>query len=477
MKKRRCIWQVSIAAILVSIYFFVSYSIDKGYKDWQRKIDAGNDCIVDTRINDYVTKTKRKASIKNVSVTVYRNGESGFLLEGNENKDKLFMIGSMTKAFTGLGIMYLENKGSLSLDDDITKYIPDFKVYFDGEEAHITIDDLLKMKSGFTNSEKLYPSADKSMTLKDWVYSLNYTELRAKPGTEYNYANANYNLLGYIIEVVSKTSYEEFMQDNILKPLNLTNTFCGQTYGNRAVCEGTRLGYGLNFPYHVEVKMGAIPAGYFYSNSIDMSRWLEIWLGKADIPIEYQRLVDKTYKRLEQLELGGYFAGWEVFENGIIGHSGGTENYSSRIIFSRENETGVCVLTNMNAAASTDNLCNQIYNYFVHNNYDRYVMDVWKIFDIIFTSISLAVMIHLAIIFAFKSKMKRIFYILSSGMCLITLILFIMILPLVFQSNLFEIIFIWAPWSMLGGLILLGIDLVVNIWLSYYNKVVTPCPK
>ena len=63
-----------------------------------------------------------------------------------------------------------------------------------------------------------------------------------------------------------------------------------------------------------------------------MARWINIWLGTADIPAEYKELINSVKNRLGQT--GDYYSGWELFENDVIGHSGGTPNYSSRIVFS-----------------------------------------------------------------------------------------------------------------------------------------------
>ena len=90
-----------------------------------------------------------------------------------------------------------------------------------------------------------------------------------------------------------------------------------------------------------------------------MAKWIEILIGTADIPEEYKELISTVKTRLSGV--GDYYSGWELFENGVIGHSGGTPNFSSRIVFSDEEKIGVCVLTNLNVAASTDGLCNGIY--------------------------------------------------------------------------------------------------------------------
>lgn len=77
---------------------------------------------------------------------------------------------------------------------------------------------MLSQTSGFTNSERNYPSAKEKMTLSEWVEQISGSELQARPGEQYSYLNVNYNLLGAIIEQVSGISFKEYMKQEILTP-------------------------------------------------------------------------------------------------------------------------------------------------------------------------------------------------------------------------------------------------------------------
>ncbi|HHT05826.1 MAG TPA: beta-lactamase family protein [Hydrogenispora sp.] len=148
-------------------------------------------------IQEYIEEFQKKSGVKKVSVVVYEKGKIDYY--GNTDTKSLYQIGSLTKSFTGLGILKLVKDGGISLTDDISELLDGFQAYFQGKRAQITVEDLLRHRSGFTNSERDYPSANPEMSLMEWVDSLSGKDLKFEPGIGYSYANTNYNLLGAII--------------------------------------------------------------------------------------------------------------------------------------------------------------------------------------------------------------------------------------------------------------------------------------
>lgn len=426
----------------------------------------------DEGISSLIAQFGSSTKCRNVSAVVFDNGEISYY----GDKEGLYQIGSMTKAFTGLAVHKLIVEGKLSEDDVVSKFIPGFEAYYDTELVDITIQNLLDQKSGYTNSESDYPSATAEMTLDEWAKSISGKELKSLPGTEYAYSNTNYNLLGLIIEKVSGMSYRDYLESEILTPLGLTDTYVGvpeagtlevnasevSKYGESVkeagmrIIEGTRLGYRHAFNYHIPVREASIPAGYFYSNATDMARWITIWTGNADVPADFAEPI-KNVKDLLQT-VGDYHSGWELFENDVIGHSGGTPNYSSRIVFSADGSAGVCVLTNLNVAASTDSLCNGIYDIIVRNEKGIITGDIWTVFDIIFTVVTIVCIVLLLISVIIKKKTALI---ITDGTLILLLTLILILFPIIFGAGMKEIAGTWAPLSLTGGLILMVVDIAV----------------
>ncbi len=375
------------------------------------------------------------------------------------DQEGLYQIGSMTKAFTGLAVVKLISEGRLSYDDNVSDLLPGFEAYYHNAPAEITVEHLLSQTSGYTNLENIYPSAGKDMTLSDWVADISRLELCSKPGERYAYSNVNYNLLGAIIEEVTGDTYADYMYDEILHPLGLNDTYVGKPQAEEKIVPGSRPGYRHAFEYEIPVFEGRIPAGYFYSNVRDMARWLQIWMGCADIPEEYRELITLTKNALN--EEGDYFSGWELFPDEVYGHSGGTPNYSSRIVFSEKEMTGVCVLTNMNVAASTDSLCNSVFALSAGGDTGRIAVDVWTVFDLVFTALSIFGILMLSVIIFFKRKG----IVIATGTVSLILLLSVCItMPLIFGAGLREIAFTWAPLSFAGGLMILAVNVPVSLF-------------
>ena len=413
----------------------------------------------DILISDYVEEFSLKTKCSAVSVAIVQDGGSELI----GDTDGLYQIGSLTKAFTGLGIQKLIGGGIINEDDKVSKWLPGFTAYYGSDPFDITIEQLLTHTSGYTNKEVDYPSAQDDMTLMEWADSINGRRLSFEPGTRYAYSNVNYNLLGAVIESASGISYKEYMETEVLLPLGLKNTYVEVLSENVSIIPGSRLGYLNSFAYEIPVVPGKIPAGYFYSNAKDMARWLQIWMGIADIPDEYKDLVNRVKENLG--DSADYYSGWELFESGTIGHSGGTPNYSSRIVFSDKRQIGVCVLTNMNVAASTDSLCDGIYTLCDGGNSGNIQMDVWTVFDMIFTFVTVVGI--LLIVFSICIK-KRSALIVTELVLIILLIAICVMIPMIFGAELGTIIITWAPYSFIGGLLMLCaaiISIAIKLWI------------
>jgi CubicO group peptidase (beta-lactamase class C family) len=130
-------------------------------------------------------------------------------------------IGSITKQFTAAGILLLQQEKKLSIDDRLSKYVPE---YVQGDE--ITLRQMLNMVSGISdNDPAIYGDhLTQPITRREMFANLNKLPLIWKPGTHMVYTNTNYNLLGLVIERVSGQSYLAFLREHIFSPLGMSST-------------------------------------------------------------------------------------------------------------------------------------------------------------------------------------------------------------------------------------------------------------
>ncbi len=416
-----------------------------------------------------------KAKIPNASISVIYGMDTEFrsYCTGNSSmvadENTLYQIGSISKSYTALGILLLEDEEQLSLNDSVSKYLPWFTVMYKGKTVppeDFTIAHLLYQISGFTNSDEQYPSAVAGMSVEESVRKINGCELEFYPSQQYAYANTNYRILGLIIETVSGKSYDEFMTDRILHPLGLNNTFTAPEKALKTgkVIKGSRLAFFRNLPYECPVAVGNVPAGYIYSSAGDMNRWLKIHMGEAEISEQFKRIVEKSHQPIPESVVDDnthYAAGWFIDdETGTIYHSGGTPNYSANAIIRPASGSAVCVLTNMNASSNTIRIADNILDILEGKTPAPYKSDVWIIFDSVFSIVTIIAIVGIVLLILFTIKKRRcaqnrtVWFIITAVLSLFVILLLI-IIPIAFNDS-WSNLRMWAPPSLFVGTLLLA---------------------
>lgn len=248
-----------------------------------------------------------------------------------------FRLGSVTKQFTAMAIMQLQEKGLLSVNDPLTKFIPD---YPNGDK--ITIHHLLTHTSGIPNITDL-PDLQKIKTIRSNVEKtielFKKRPLEFTPGERYKYSNSGYVLLGYIVEKVSGKSYEDYLKENIFAPLNMRNS--GYDH-HSTIIKDRAAGYspGENGLLNAEYIDMSIPhgGGALYSTVEDMHRW--------DRALYTEKLVKKiSLNKMFTPFKNNYGYGWRIakeFNRKCIRHAGGIEGFKTQI--SRYIEDNACII-------------------------------------------------------------------------------------------------------------------------------------
>lgn len=184
--------------------------------------------------------------------------------------ETLFRIGSLNKMFTLTLIKQLEQENKLKLDDPLSRYLD----IYPGETGDkITIKMLIEMKAGlgdYLNNPEFNQNRARFKTVNDFLEIIKNEPLLFEPGTQQEYSNSGYVVLGGIIEKVTGKSYTENLKERLLLPLDLGNThylILGETVPNMAA--GTRItfsGEKVNSPFMEQPS----PAGGMFSNARDL---------------------------------------------------------------------------------------------------------------------------------------------------------------------------------------------------------------
>lgn len=160
-------------------------------------------------------------------VVIYEKyqGTANFSKNRPIDKETTFQLASTSKPFTAMGILYLQQKGKLSINDPIQKYFPNL------DYPGVTIKTLLNHRSGLPNylyfCNDYWKDPAKLMTNQDVIDIMMKYHPHAyfRADTRYSYCNTNYALLGSVIEEVSGTSLEKFLKNTFFKPLGMKHTY------------------------------------------------------------------------------------------------------------------------------------------------------------------------------------------------------------------------------------------------------------
>jgi CubicO group peptidase (beta-lactamase class C family) len=262
--------------------------------------------------------------------------------------NSIFRLGSITKQFTAAAIMMLAEQGKLSVDDNIHKYVPDFPT----ENQVVTIANLLSHTSGIANYtevehvwKNLIPT---ETTLDEMLIEFAKHPMPLKTGEAMRYSNTGYVLLGKIIEVASKKSYADFIEQDIFAKLGMKNSHFGgtQLIANRASgYSRTEQGVVNADPINM---MWPHAAGSLLSTVDDLNIWFTaLRNGTLISKASYKQMVTPFVLNDKSTSDYGYGLGmFKVNKYEAIGHGGGIHGFVTNAFYLPEKDLFVAVLNN-----------------------------------------------------------------------------------------------------------------------------------
>jgi CubicO group peptidase (beta-lactamase class C family) len=270
-----------------------------------------------------------------------------------------FLIGSNGKSFTALAIMQLVEDGKVELDAPVQRYIPWFRVADPEASERITVRHLLNQTSGLpTASGQAYLLKEDSSkdALENEVRSMSDVELTHPPGETYQYCNLNYTTLWLIVQIVSGEPYERYVEEHILVPLRMEDSFMSPPAAERhGLATGHQYWFGQPFSGGgLAYNRAATPAGLMASSAEDMSHYLIAQLNGG----RYEGAEIVSEDGIAELHRGAadigeanvsYAMGWvDSKTDGVhtVWHEGSTGNVNANMILLPESKWGIVLLTN-----------------------------------------------------------------------------------------------------------------------------------
>lgn len=264
------------------------------------------------------------------------------------NLDTKFRIGSITKQFTAMAILILQEQGKLNLQTPISTYIDECPIAW----HDITIHNLLTHTSGITDftREADYKTAMRlPFTVTEIIDRFKNKPLIFKPGYIFDYSNSNYVILGYIIEKVSGMSYESFLQKYIFSPLKMENTgydHSEKILAHRASGYTSKKDIVINAPF-IDMSI-PFSTGGLYSTVGDLLVW--------NNALYTDKLISKKALELMFTPVKmGYGYGWTIdtFNNHkCIRHGGWIFGFNNSIMRFPDEKIAVIVLSNIDTISA-----------------------------------------------------------------------------------------------------------------------------
>lgn len=263
----------------------------------------------------------------------------------------LFQIGSISKSFTSIVLLQLQEQGLINLDSPISQYLPWFKIQTDF--APILIKNLMNHTAGIIMGSDSTPSAYTE------VWDLRHTKATAPPGELFHYSNSGYKILGLVLQAVLRKNLAQILKERVFSPLGMNET---EPVISNAIRSRLAVGYEAFYddkplPFNGEL----VPATWFESDtadgsisstSEDMCRYLRVLLNRGQSllhPDSFNKLIQPLIPTGDSLHGEMYGLGLNIRQidgHQVIGHSGGMVGYTTDLLADLDAGLGVVVLTN-----------------------------------------------------------------------------------------------------------------------------------
>lgn len=267
-----------------------------------------------------------------------------------------YRIASLTKSFTALAILQLEDQGKLSTKDPISKYIPSFK-----EGNKITIHSLLTHSSGVANHFEM-TDPKKPITLADFIRLMGTQKLSFTPGSKYQYSNTGYMILAYIIEKVSGESYQGYFRDHIFKIAGMNHTYLSKMDAKKLA-----VGYrNMKRDDMTEDESQLAGAGDMISTVGDLLKYDNAIHNHKLLPPREEKKLEQGYIDSARWGVFRYGYGWNTANNMIsfglpmIEHNGNLPGFKAEMVDFINQRVTVIVLSNNNGSWNSGALTREL---------------------------------------------------------------------------------------------------------------------
>lgn len=351
-------------------------------------------------LDKYMDREMQRWNVPGMAVAVIKDGKvvvmkgygikDAFAKDSQDNRVNeytLFQIASNSKAFTGTSIAILDYQKRLSLEDKVTKWMPDFKLYSPEATNLATIRDMLSHRIGFKTFQSDFLNWGCKLSRKELITNMRNVKPEHDFRTTYGYCNAGFLTAGEIIPLVTDTSWDDYLKHHFFVPLKMdrTSTTWNSFTSDKNACKPHTVFEGK----YVALKPTNIdnfgPAASINSCINDLAHWLQMQLdsgryeGKNVVP--FQALAETRKSNMIVRDFNGpgsnfqtYGLGWFMYDfqgHRVIRHDGGADGFVTTTCFVPSKNLGIVVLSNTDANSLYAALRNQILDAYFEQEYSN----------------------------------------------------------------------------------------------------------
>jgi CubicO group peptidase (beta-lactamase class C family) len=360
--------------------------------------------ISEQEVDNVVNRTLTAFNVPGIAVAIVKDGKvvlaKGYGVKSiltNEKVDAntLYGIASNSKAFTTAALAILVDEGKLKWDDKVIAYLPNFKMYNEYVTNEFTIRDLLTHRSGLglgAGDLMFWPDGSDFTTL-DVIQNLQHLKPASGFRTKFDYDNLLYMVAGEIVHKVSGKSWCDFVENRIMKPLEMKNSaasFVRLKDTSNVIVPHVPIDGKLKVISRYKNQI-LDAAGGIYSSVNDMSKWMIMQLNNGKYGTENKQLfsekehtemwtpqtiIPATTRPPYNVHFSSYGLGW--FLNDVKGykqvsHTGGLEGIVTQVTLFPELNLGIIVLTNQQSGEAFSAITNTIKDSYLGIKSDDYV--------------------------------------------------------------------------------------------------------
>ena len=320
-------------------------------------------------IDAYIEKEMRDVHIPGLALGIVHNDEVVHLRGFGEadqagravTSQTPFILASASKSFTALAIMQLVESGRVDLNAPVRQYLPDFRVADEVASGQITVRHLLHHTSGLPEKTAFAPMLSNDIrdgALSGRMRALEDVQLSHGVGAVFEYTDANYDVLGLVVQTVSGQSYESYIAEHVFAPLGMGHSYTNQSDARRnGLATGHRSWFGYPRAFEAPYSRAAMPSSYLISSAEDITHFLSMQLnggryeGKSILSPEGIAAMHQPAVREGTREIF-YGMGWESRSVGgvpVVRHDGTNANFYADMALNLGDRWGVVILTNFDS--------------------------------------------------------------------------------------------------------------------------------